>query len=91
MPHILADSAVLAAMNPAYAGEIGQTQFLPSSYIKYAAIGLGVLLVGLGAFLSGGLDSSIICALAIRHLGSLHTFSVGVEKERWIFGAASSL
>ena len=35
--------------------------------------------VGLGAFLSGGLDSSIIAALAIRHLGSLHTFSVGVE------------
>lgn len=35
--------------------------------------------VGLGAFLSGGLDSSVITALAIRHLGSLHTFSVGVE------------
>ena len=35
--------------------------------------------VGLGAFLSGGLDSSIICALAKRHLGSLQTFSVGVE------------
>ncbi len=35
--------------------------------------------VGLGAFLSGGLDSSVIAALAIRHLGSLHTFSVGVE------------
>ena len=35
--------------------------------------------VGLGAFLSGGLDSSIIVALAKRHLGELHTFSVGVE------------
>ena len=35
--------------------------------------------VGLGAFLSGGLDSSIIAALAKRHLGELHTFSVGVE------------
>lgn len=35
--------------------------------------------VGLGAFLSGGLDSSIIAALAKAHLGELHTFSVGVE------------
>jgi len=35
--------------------------------------------VPLGAFLSGGLDSSIIAALAIRELGSLHTFSVGLE------------
>ncbi len=35
--------------------------------------------VGLGAFLSGGLDSSIIAALAKRHLGELHTFSVGVD------------
>ena len=35
--------------------------------------------VGLGAFLSGGLDSSIIAALAKQHLGELHTFSVGVE------------
>lgn len=35
--------------------------------------------VGLGAFLSGGLDSSIIAALATRHLGELHTFAVGVE------------
>jgi asparagine synthase (glutamine-hydrolysing) len=34
--------------------------------------------VGLGAFLSGGLDSSIIAALAKRHLGELQTFSVGV-------------
>jgi asparagine synthase (glutamine-hydrolysing) len=35
--------------------------------------------VPLGAFLSGGLDSSIIAALAIRELGSLETFSVGLE------------
>lgn len=35
--------------------------------------------VGLGAFLSGGLDSSIIAALAKRHLGELHTFAVGIE------------
>jgi len=35
--------------------------------------------VPLGAFLSGGLDSSIIAALAKRGLGELHTFSVGIE------------
>lgn len=35
--------------------------------------------VPLGAFLSGGLDSSIICAIARRHLPELHTFSVGLE------------
>ncbi len=35
--------------------------------------------VPLGAFLSGGLDSSIIAALAIREAGSLKTFSVGLE------------
>ena len=35
--------------------------------------------VPLGAFLSGGLDSSITAALAKKHLGSLHTFSVGLE------------
>ncbi len=35
--------------------------------------------VPLGAFLSGGLDSSAIAALAAREMGELHTFSVGVE------------
>ena len=35
--------------------------------------------VPLGAFLSGGLDSSIICAIARKHLPEIHTFSVGLE------------
>lgn len=35
--------------------------------------------VPLGAFLSGGLDSSIIAAIAKKHMGELHTFSVGLE------------
>ena len=35
--------------------------------------------VPLGAFLSGGLDSSILAALAIREIGTLKTFSVGLE------------
>jgi len=35
--------------------------------------------VPLGAFLSGGLDSSIIAAIARQHVEKLHTFSVGIE------------
>jgi asparagine synthase (glutamine-hydrolysing) len=35
--------------------------------------------VPVGAFLSGGLDSSIIAALIRRHVDTLHTFAVGVE------------
>jgi len=35
--------------------------------------------VPLGCFLSGGLDSSIIAAIARKHLDELHTFAVGLE------------
>lgn len=35
--------------------------------------------VPVGAFLSGGLDSSIIAALMRRRVSELHTFSVGIE------------
>ena len=35
--------------------------------------------VPVGSFLSGGLDSSIIAAIAKQHLEELHTFSVGIE------------
>jgi asparagine synthase (glutamine-hydrolysing) len=38
--------------------------------------------VPLGAFLSGGLDSSIIAALVRKHMDRLHTFSVGIEGSR---------
>ena len=38
--------------------------------------------VPLGAFLSGGLDSSIIAAVARQSMPELHTFSVGIEGSR---------
>ena len=38
--------------------------------------------VPLGAFLSGGLDSSIIAAVAKQYMPELHTFSVGNEGSR---------
>jgi asparagine synthase (glutamine-hydrolysing) len=37
--------------------------------------------VPLGAFLSGGIDSSVITALASRHVQQLHTFSIGYRDE----------
>ncbi len=43
--------------------------------------------VPVGAFLSGGLDSSIIAAVARKHLPELHTFSVGTEGSRDIEAA----
>ncbi|MEM8777813.1 MAG: asparagine synthase B [Cyanobacteria bacterium P01_G01_bin.49] len=43
--------------------------------------------VPLGAFLSGGLDSSIIAALAKKHKSELHTFSVGIEGSKDIKAA----
>ena len=37
--------------------------------------------VPLGAFLSGGIDSSVITALAARHVEKLNTFSIGYRDE----------
>ncbi len=39
--------------------------------------------VPLGVFLSGGIDSSIITALASRHRENLNTFSIGYEGASW--------
>lgn len=43
--------------------------------------------VPVGAFLSGGLDSSVIAALAREHVDELHTFSVGLAGSRDIAAA----
>ena len=43
--------------------------------------------VPLGAFLSGGLDSSIIAAVTVQHIENLHTFSVGLAGSRDIEAA----
>lgn len=37
--------------------------------------------VPLGAFLSGGIDSSVIVALASKHTDHLNTFSIGYKDE----------
>ena len=39
--------------------------------------------VPLGAFLSGGIDSSVIVALASRHVDKLNTFSIGYKDEKF--------
>jgi asparagine synthase (glutamine-hydrolysing) len=39
--------------------------------------------VPLGAFLSGGIDSSVITALAKKHKPDLHTFSIGYRDEKF--------
>ena len=39
--------------------------------------------VPLGAFLSGGVDSSVITALASKHKPDLHTFSIGFRDEKF--------
>ncbi len=39
--------------------------------------------VPLGSFLSGGIDSSVVTALASRHKPDLHTFSIGYQDEKF--------
>jgi asparagine synthase (glutamine-hydrolysing) len=40
--------------------------------------------VPVGAFLSGGLDSAIVCALASHHTSQLQTYSIGFPEESYL-------
>ncbi|MBL7852227.1 MAG: asparagine synthase (glutamine-hydrolyzing) [Cyclobacteriaceae bacterium] len=46
--------------------------------------------VPLGTFLSGGIDSSVITALAKKHKPDLHTFSIGFKDEKFFDETAYS-
>jgi asparagine synthase (glutamine-hydrolysing) len=39
--------------------------------------------VPLGSFLSGGIDSSLVTALAHKASGGMHSFTIGFEEARW--------
>lgn len=47
--------------------------------------------VPLGCFLSGGVDSSVVTALASRHKPDLHTFSIGFKDEKFFDETAYAL
>ncbi|RME76394.1 MAG: asparagine synthetase B, partial [Planctomycetota bacterium] len=46
--------------------------------------------VPLGGFLSGGIDSALVCALARRALGRLETFTLGFDEPGWDERAAAA-
>ncbi len=50
-------------------------------YMEEAVVKRLVSDVPLGAFLSGGIDSSVVVALAARHVEKLRTFSIGFKDE----------
>ncbi len=60
-----------------YSYETAQTQLV--SLMDDAVQDRMISDVPLGAFLSGGIDSSVIVALAARHAGELNTFSIGYK------------
>ncbi|CAN5721883.1 asparagine synthase B [soil metagenome] len=69
------DTAIAAAGSIAFDDAKG----LVRSTLEQAVVDRLMADVPVGAFLSGGLDSSAICALMREHVDELHTFTVGLE------------
>lgn len=69
-----------AASNPiSYADAIHQFRKLLNDAVHKRLVAD----VPLGSFLSGGVDSSVVSALAAKHKPDLHTFSIGYRDEKF--------
>ena len=68
-------SDVASSQAPSYENAVGQFKKL----MEQSVVDRLVADVPLGAFLSGGLDSSIITGIAAQHYDNMHTFSIGYE------------
>lgn len=77
--HIPFDASSSERFNGSY--DTAQKQF--SKLLEESVQKRLVADVPLGAFLSGGVDSSVIAGLARRHKTDLHTFSIGFRDEKF--------
>lgn len=73
------DPAKAASNNLSYPNAIQQFRKLMNESVHKRLVAD----VPLGSFLSGGVDSSVISALAAKHKPDLHTFSIGYRDEKY--------
>ncbi len=71
-------NAAKAARNPQ---PYEQQQQALAQLMEQAVVDRQVADVSVGAFLSGGIDSSVVVALAAKHNPSLQTFSIGFKEQ----------